>query len=376
MKGVAATASVVFAFGVAACSGRETATTAAAAPQAPVVSAERETSPQPGRPPVHIEMRNVRLRVDDGIALDVGQLAGLMISRSADRPPIFDDQRSYVLQLESATISMDMASLEALLNRHVFAYEGAPLKDVAVRTDGDRIVMKGKLRKGVDVPFSTKAQVSTAGGGEMRLHVESMKAAGVPAKGILDLFGLELDDLVSLRERKGVKVEGDDILIAPGQVLPPPEIRGRLTRIAVSADRLVQTFGDPAAVSKPRVHPSPSARNYIYFGGGDIRFGKLTMHDADLQLIDADPRDPFDFFPARYERQLVAGYSKNTPARGLKTYMPDYGDLSVSGTKDSKGSGGSKGSASSKGSGGSKGSGVNPLASPPSTPRAGRRSSS
>ena len=51
------------------------------------------------------------------------------------------------------------------------------------------------------------------------------------------------------------------------------------------------------------------------------------MHDADLQLIDSDPKDPFDFFPARYSAQLVAGYSKNTPQKGLKTYMPDYGDL-------------------------------------------------
>ena len=52
------------------------------------------------------------------------------------------------------------------------------------------------------------------------------------------------------------------------------------------------------------------------------------MHDADLQLIDSDPKDPFDFFPSKYEGQLVAGYSKNTPAGGLRTYMPDYADLS------------------------------------------------
>ena len=51
------------------------------------------------------------------------------------------------------------------------------------------------------------------------------------------------------------------------------------------------------------------------------------MTGADLQLIDSDPRDPFDFFPARYRQQLVAGYSKNTPQGGLKTYMPDFNDL-------------------------------------------------
>ena len=40
-----------------------------------------------------------------------------------------------------------------------------------------------------------------------------------------------------------------------------------------------------------------------------------------------DDRDAFDFYPAKYDAQLVAGYSKNTPAKGLKTYMPDYNDL-------------------------------------------------
>ena len=73
--------------------------------------------------------------------------------------------------------------------------------------------------------------------------------------------------------------------------------------------------------------PDPASRNYVYFSGSDIRFGKLSMSGADLQLIDTDPKDAFDFFPARYSRQLVAGYSKSTPAGGLKTYMPDYEDL-------------------------------------------------
>lgn len=65
----------------------------------------------------------------------------------------------------------------------------------------------------------------------------------------------------------------------------------------------------------------------IWFRGGSIRFGELTMSDADLKLIDLDPRDPFDFYPARYNEQLVAGYSKNTPDHALRTYMPDFADL-------------------------------------------------
>ena len=49
------------------------------------------------------------------------------------------------------------------------------------------------------------------------------------------------------------------------------------------------------------------------FRHGDMRFGKLTMHDADLIMIDMDPRNPFDFFLDHYQDQLVAGYTKSTP---------------------------------------------------------------
>ncbi len=48
------------------------------------------------------------------------------------------------------------------------------------------------------------------------------------------------------------------------------------------------------------------------------------MTDADMQLVDAEPRDPFDFYPDKYLRQLVAGYSRNTPSGGLVVFMPDY----------------------------------------------------
>ena len=47
-----------------------------------------------------------------------------------------------------------------------------------------------------------------------------------------------------------------------------------------------------------------------------------------LQDGDADPRDPFDFYAAQYVKQLVAGYSKNTPQGGLRVYMPDYNEAS------------------------------------------------
>ena len=279
--------------------------------------------------PVQIEMRNVQLHVDEGIVLAIDRLRGEMISRSEGKPPVFDDPKSYVLNVSSGTMSMDMESLTALMNRHVFNYDGAPLSDVKVKaTDDGRLEQSGKLHKGIVVPFSMKATVSATPDGRLKLHTDSIKAAGVPVKGLLSFFGLKLEDVADLERRRGLSASDNDIMIAVGQVLPPPEIKGRLSKVAVVGNRLVQTFASEDGKRESALRPPDTrARNYIYFGGGTITFGKLTMSDADLQLIDADMKDAFDFFPVQYKKQLVAGYSKNTPAGGLKTYMPDYADL-------------------------------------------------
>ncbi len=121
-------------------------------------------------PDVQIEMKNVRLHPADGIVLDIASLRGTMVSRKTGSPPVFDDQQSYVLRLRRAQVAMDMVSLQNLLNQQVFAYEGAPVKNLTVTADHGQLAMKGKLHKGVDVPFSVKASVSTTPDGRMRLH--------------------------------------------------------------------------------------------------------------------------------------------------------------------------------------------------------------
>ena len=276
---------------------------------------------------VETEMKHVALHAADRLVLNVERLRGTMVSRGA-APPVFDDLSSYVFQIADADVSMSMSSLQVLMNDYLLAYDGSPLTDVEVTADEGRLVVHGQLHKRLHVPISAKASVAATDDGRLRLRVESMKAIGIPFTGLLDLFGLEVEDVVNLN-RRGVDVTKNDILITPGQILPPPELRGFLTDAAVDGDRLVQHFGRSRKGSEPvrLAPPEPDATNYVYFGGGQIRFGKLTMNDADLQLIDLDPQDPFDFFPARYKAQLVAGYSKNTMADGLRTYLPDFDDL-------------------------------------------------
>jgi hypothetical protein len=273
-----------------------------------------------------IDMRNVLLNVAEGIVLRVDTLDGELVSRTPGTPPVFDNPDSYALRMKSARTAIDAPSLNALMAR-VFTGESA-IKDLKITIANGEIRQTGKLHKGIDVPFSMKTSVAATPDGRIRLHATSLKAVGIPVKGMLDLFGVDLDNLMKAPGQKGIQVEGDDILLSPADILPPPKTEGRVKEVRVVGDRLEMVMvGDAKPPGRPATLPEPSGRNYLYFHGGVVRFGKLTMTDADLQLVDADPADPFDFSPAQYLSQLVAGYSRTTQRGGLKVLMPDRNDL-------------------------------------------------
>jgi hypothetical protein len=139
----------------------------------------------------------------------------------------------------------------------------------------------------------------------------------------MKLFGLDMAKLINTRKTRGVTVDDNDFILDPTLMLPPPRMRGRITAVRIQGDEIIQTFGSE---KKAFTAQFPHA-NYMAYRGGVLRFGKLTMTDTDMRLIDADPTDPFDFFPDHYSEHLVAGYSKTTASGGLLVYMPDYNKI-------------------------------------------------
>ena len=73
--------------------------------------------------------------------------------------PVFDDLQSFYIAVESAELSMDGPSMTAIVNQ-VFDYKGSPLSDLVVTIRDGRVEQKGKLRKGVWIPFSVGATVA------------------------------------------------------------------------------------------------------------------------------------------------------------------------------------------------------------------------
>jgi hypothetical protein len=297
-----------------------------------LVLADGAVGTQPSAVPVATRMRNVNLHVGRGIELRIEDLSGRMLSRLSGKPPIFDDLDSYVLDIDAARVSMTAESLTNLMNNYVFAYPGAPLTHLKLTIENGTLRQTGTLRKGIGIPFTMDATVTATKDGKIRLHPTAMKAAGVFPKRMLDFFGLTLARMITLKPGSPITIDGNDLLLDPERLLPPPRIRGRLTNVTIDKGRLVEYFGDVDPGRHGVAPPDRSASNYMYFRGGTLRFGKLTMDDADLLLVGADPKGPLDFSPQNYNDQLVAGYSKNTPTHGLIVYMPTLNDLARVGT--------------------------------------------
>jgi hypothetical protein len=273
--------------------------------------------------PVQVQMRNVNFWVDRNIVLEIHRLRGEMVPTQLNRPVTFDDGNSFITRVDTAEIVMSAASLSNLLNGYIFADSGAPLKHIRVTISGGRLKQTGTMHKGIDVPFEVEGSVSSTPDGNIRIHADKIRSAHIPFKGLLHLFGEDLSKLINLKGARGLRLEGDDILMFPSQMLPSPRIEGRIASVRLEEGAIVQVFD--SGKRAPELTPPFNTRNYIYHRGGVLRFGKLTMTDVDLEIVDDDQKTPFDFFLRDYDRQLAAGYSKNTLSHGLIVHMPDYG---------------------------------------------------
>ena len=275
-----------------------------------------------------IEMRNVLLHIDDRGVIRIERLRGQVLTDSG-RLPVLDDATSFRIRVTRGATRLTGDDLASLLNSVVFAYDGAPLKHLKARMEGSAVVLSGTLRKGVNLPFSITATPTLEPDGRVRMHPTRTRILGINGAALMKALGLQLDDLLNLDKAHGAVVDGNDILLEPTTILPPPAIEARLESIGVVGDELVQTFVTTPldSIFERYIQPDSTQPNFVYFRGGRLRFGKLEMIDTDLHIVDADPRDPFDLYLAKYNRQLVAGTSRNLETYGLRVTMPDYADL-------------------------------------------------
>jgi hypothetical protein len=275
--------------------------------------------------PTQALMRNVWFHIDQDAYLDIHLMRGEMVSKKSGEPLNFDNKLSFVMKVDTGTIGMRSESLDILMNRYIFGYANAPLRSLHIEMAGKQLKQSGIIHKVVDIPFTMWADVS-ASNGLIRIHPTKIDICGINGIGLLKAVGMTLQKMLKMPEERGIKAQGNDLLLDPQRALPPPQVELHLVDVRIEGDELIQIF-DAGRHLPELTFPHPEEKNTMYYRGGTLRMGKLLMVDADMQVADSDPGDPFDFFIDRYNDQLVAGFVRNQPNYGLLVFMRDFPDV-------------------------------------------------
>jgi hypothetical protein len=291
---------------------------------AKAVAEPRATAPESGKArAVQARMHNVMFHLTETASAHLENVSGELWPVGKYELVVFDDKRSFELHVADGTISISPEALATVMNSYVFAKEDAPLKDISMEIQNKQLIIKGKLHSKGDLAFETAGTLSVNPDGRLRVHTEKVKAMHVPVKKVMALFGLDLANVVNTSKIAGMDTDKNDLLMDLGELLPPPHIRGKVVGVRLQNNAIVTIFGDGGK----DVHEAETEGNYMRFEGHRVQFGKLTMENTDLTVVDMDPQDPLDWDQDRYQEQLEAGYSKITGNFGLRTYVRDYGKL-------------------------------------------------
>jgi len=309
--------------GQAGGSATNTSSTSAVAPAQAPGPATAPATPVEQVHGVKAEMRNVLFRLTPTAGARLQVLSGELWPTGKHETVVFDDKTSFEVRVTNGTVTITPEALADIMNNYVFAKSDAPLKDLSVSIDKERLIIKGKLHNKGDLPFGTAGTLNVNSDGRIRVHTEKITALKLPVKGLMGLFGVELANMVNTSKIPGIDTDKNDLLMDLGTLLPPPHIRGKLTGVRVERNAIVTTFGDGGR-SLPEAKEKGS---YMAFEGSRVQFGKLVMEPTDLTVLDLDPKDVLDWSQDRYKEQLEAGYSKITASFGLRAYAKDYGKL-------------------------------------------------
>ena len=278
-----------------------------------------------------LTMRNVQFRFTNNVVVGIDRIRATMKPTPTAGIVSFDDPASFDLEVTGASIRLTMPQAQTLMNERVFAYKGSNVHHIELAADGKQIVIRGTLTKGASIPFTMKGSLSMREGRWLAVDAKEIKIGAVGVTGLLKAIHVTMQAMIDPPSSGQVRVERNTILIDVLSELPPPHVHGVVTALDCCDRGIGLILGAPAAASDSAlrgiVSSAMTAPNFIAIRRGSLRFGKMTMTDSELDLMDADPTDSFDFFLRDYQCQLAAGDAHTTLTYAWHVRMPDFGKL-------------------------------------------------
>lgn len=274
--------------------------------------------------PTNIYAHNLLLRKGPNFRVYITWIRGLLLRTNPNVVPSFDDQESFLLDIEKGVLRVQLQDLAQFMNTG--SIRNSPLTKISFAVKSGKLYMHGTVHKLVPLPVELVGTVGTNGDDLLHLRVEHFSVLHVPLKGLLGDFGVKLDDLVQANT-PGMTIQGNEIVFNTEKLLPAPHIEGKLTKVELTTTpvgpAIKAIYGD-AGDDPTR---EQQWHNFLQLADGTLNFGKLTMHHVDLIMIDASKDKWFDLDLQNYQSQLVYGITRMTPQAGMQIFMPDVDEM-------------------------------------------------
>jgi hypothetical protein len=261
------------------------------------------------------------LRKGPNFRIYVRWLRGQMARAHRNVNPSFDDPESFFLDIKTGVLRANIGDIAHFLNTDEVG--NSPLKNITISGNEDQVKLTGTLHKVIPVPIELDGTIAAIPDNRIQLHVTKLSALKIPLKGLLGTFHITVADLFKSGSIPGIQVTGNDIFFDTQTLLPPPHIRGQLTKVHIVNPDLEEVYGN----AQKDVERVEQWRNFLRLSDGTLDLGKLTMHHVDIIMVDISKDAWFDLDLNHYQEQLVNGYTRMTPQAGLQIFMPDLDQL-------------------------------------------------
>jgi hypothetical protein len=294
---------------------------------APLASPRASRQNADAEAPTRIYAHNLLLQQGPSIRIYIPWLRGELIRRDPAQTPSLDLPDSFALKVNLGVLRVQMKDLSRFLNSGTIP--DVPFSHVSFAEKNGLLVMRATIHemKILPVPVELTGTLSASGGNLVAFRVAQLHVLKMPMGALLHGLHIKLGDIFHSRAA-GITVQGDTVYFNADTLPPPPHIVGHITAVHLirSAQGLaIETIYDHAGDD---TREEEKWRDFLKLTGGTLRFGRLTMHDVDLILIDEASKDPyFHLDLAHYQIQLVHGITRVTPEAGLQIFMPSLDQM-------------------------------------------------
>lgn len=278
-----------------------------------------------GRDGTLLFVNNTNFRFVEDIGFYVPKLAVKLEPNDPAAPVVFDDPTSFSITPLQGEVVLSGAALEALLNKHVFSFRGAPLRAIKVATRENLLILSGEMnRRGQWVPFKMKGNLSLSKGHILKYKPWSVVVDGEDATKVLKVANVKLDELLTVRA-KGANLIGSTVVLDALLLFPPPVLNLNIASSRLEERGLVLGFNETSSPSFPE--SLTGTQSSLIVKGGDVKFLRAMPINALVEIQSTDSGKEFDFNLYRFRDQLTAGHIRLREDGAILAYLKNFNEL-------------------------------------------------